>query len=291
MQVLQSICMKIAIDWIDLISSSFVFRKVGIAKWPFRDTHRQFQSESSGPLNSAICANNSENHDSDPQNRRQSNMIASTNYSEGHPSWVNCCHDQNTFFSSTDAGEDNGPIMATPPELPYARYGACHDAVFPDDAYPVEEVDAASSPSSAGSGSDAERLDCTTASDELGLLLGSGVCDSGLDVNGADVLLRIAPFAHWCPHTAFGDEAMCDHAVECEEGPCAAATGNYDDGRGTCDEDSMVCTLFFLLELRADRLHCNTCCRIPPLHNVSSTGTCSVLHRHVEKLRSNACLG
>ena len=165
-------------------------------------------------------------------------------------------HDCNVVNPATDGG--TGSTIAFMPDHCYSselcgQLHPCHtDNYLESSAYPVEEVDAASSPSDGGamSVSDAERLDCASASDESGLLLGGcGDGDAALnDDDDVDALLRIAPFAHWWPHAAAcgggGDEAMRDHALEWgspaaegeqRDGGCAA--GEHDGARpGECGD-------------------------------------------------------
>jgi hypothetical protein len=125
-------------------------------------------------------------------------------------------------------------------------FHACHDADFLDGgAFPVQEVDAASSPSDGEvSGSDAERLDCASASDEPGLLLGDAHGDAGLDVDGAAAhraframgpagsrLRRRRGLCDVRPRGGLG--ILCRQA---RTGGCAAGELQHDEGRpADCD--------------------------------------------------------
>ncbi len=168
------------------------------------------------------------------------------------PSLVHNRHDW-----SIAPSDMNGPTIAIIPSLRNrsdlcAR--SCHFINHLDRCgFPVEEVDRPS-PSNDGamSGSDAERLDCASASDERSLL-GGGDGDAWLDDDDdADLLLRIAPDAHWNPLAADGDEATCTCQAEWPEweaGLPAGATGNHhcearrEDGFDGCDDAGVVCTL------------------------------------------------
>jgi hypothetical protein len=239
----------------DLIQGS-VSRKLGITKWPFRDRHRFTREMNTSSLDNTnnVDSSKAEHQSTAPHHRCSDKTADRADSCSPSEYQFDIETDQNLLSAATTQGStpDNNACEATTHGLrkTSVRWAHFSENYLDGDEFSVEEVDTASSPS----GSDAELLDCANTYDDHSLLLiGGGDGDGELDRDNANELLRIAPFAQWCPHAdggcgGGGDEAMRDPALEwispaadAESLGCFCAAAEHDGARtGDCGDRGEV---------------------------------------------------